>query len=116
MNLDLILSNYDNEYSNFRWDNYPFALYDIVTLNISNLHIRGNYLSMPDSEKNDIIEAGGLKYHTPFDEVKPWFRYDGILQELEIAKEVGIHYANKGVKPKFNKENPFAPAKLLWNK
>lgn len=116
MNLELILSNYDNEFINFRLDSYPFAMHDIVTLNILNLHIRGNYLSMPDSEKNDIIEAGGLNYHTPFDEVKPWFRYDGILQELELAKEVGIYYATDGLKPKFDKENPFAPAKLLWNK
>lgn len=116
MNLGLILSDYDNEFINFRLDSYPFALHDIVTFNILNLHIQGNYLSMPDSEKNDIIEAGGLNYHTPFDEVKPWFRYDGILQELELAKEAGIYYATDGLKPKFNKENPFAPAKLLWEK
>jgi hypothetical protein len=116
IDLDLILSDHDSEFINFRLDSYPFALHDIVTINILNLHIKGNYLSMSDSEKKDIIEAGGLNYHTPFDEVKPWFRYDGILQELELAKEVGIHDANDGRRPTFNKDNPFEPARKLWIK
>jgi len=116
MDLGLILSDYDNEFHNFRSDNYPFALYDIVTLNIGNTHIRGNYLSIPESKKKDIIEAGGLNWHTPFDEIKPWFRYEGIFQELDILKEVGTYYANDGEKPTFHKNNPFEPAKLLWSK
>jgi len=114
MGLHLVLSDYDSEFTNFRLDSYPFALYDIVTLNITNYQIKGNYQSIPKSELNDIIKAGGLNYHTPFDEIKPWFRYDGILQELELARNIVIHYANDGIKPKFIKENPFEPAKKLW--
>jgi hypothetical protein len=116
MNLDLILSDFDNEFLNFRRDSWAFALYDVVTFNIANIPIKGSFPSITTNELENIIKAGGQNYHTPFDEIKPWFRYEGILQELELAKEVGIYYANEGVKPKFNKENPFAPAKLLWNK
>ena len=116
MNLDLILSDFDNEFINFRLDSWAFALYDVVTFNIVNISIKGSYPSITTNELEDIIKAGGLNYHTPFDEIKPWFRYDGIIQEIEFAKEVGIHYANDGVKPKFIKGNPFEPAKALWIK
>jgi Zn-dependent M28 family amino/carboxypeptidase len=116
MNLDLILSDFDNEFINFRLDSWAFALYDVVTFNIVNISIKGSYPSITTNELEDIIKAGGLNYHTPFDAIKPWFRYDGIIQEIEIAKEVGIHYANDGVKPKFIKGNPFKPAKALWIK
>jgi hypothetical protein len=116
IDLGLILSDFDGEFINFRLDSYPFALHDIVTLTINTYQIKGVYPAMSKNEINEIINAGGLNYHTPFDEIKPWFRYDGILQEIEIAKEVGIHYATDGVKPKFNKGNPFEPAKALWIK
>lgn len=116
IDLGLILSDFDGEFINFRLDSYPFALHDIVTLNIMDNQIKVDYPSMSKNEINEIINVGGLNYHTPFDEIKPWFMYDGILQEIEIAKEVGIHYANDGVKPKFDEGNPFAPAKALWIK
>lgn len=116
IDLGLILSDFDGEFINFRLDSYPFALHDIVTLNIMDNQIKGDYPSMSKNEINEIINVGGLNYHTLFDEIKPWFMYDGILQEIEIAKEVGIHYANDGVKPKFDEGNPFEPAKALWIK
>jgi hypothetical protein len=40
--------------------------------------------------------------------------YDGILQELELAREIGIYYANDGIKPKFINNNPYKPVKKLW--
>jgi Zn-dependent M28 family amino/carboxypeptidase len=116
MNLDLILSDFDNEFINFRLDSWAFALYDVVTFNIVNIPIKGSYPSITTNELENIIKEGGLNYHTPFDEIKPWFKYDGILQELELARNIGEHYANDGIKPKFNKGNPFEPAKKLWIK
>ena len=115
MKVGLILSEFDAEFLNFRLDSYPFALHDIVTLNLLNLRIKGNYSSVPQSVVSEIKQAGGLNYHTPSDEIKPWFRYDGILQEMQIAKEIVNYYSNDGVKPKFNKQNPFSPAKSLWS-
>jgi Zn-dependent M28 family amino/carboxypeptidase len=114
MGLGVILSDFDSEFMNFRLDSYPFALYEIVTLNILNYQIKANYTSITKNEIDEIIKSGGLNYHTPFDEIKPWFRYDGILQELELARNIGEHYANDGIKPKFNKGNPFEPVKKLW--
>ena len=113
---NLILSDYDNRFGNFRKDSYSFCLHDVVTFNINNAQIKGNYLSLSDSDIEKIVESGGFNIHTPLDEIKPWFRYDGILQELELAWDIGIHYATDGPKPKLNEHNPFAPAKLLWNK
>lgn len=115
MKVGLILSDFDAQFLNFRLESYPFALHDIVTLNLANLKIRSDN-SVSQSVISEIKQAGGLNYHTPFDEIKPWFRYDGILQEMQIAKEIITYYANDGVKPKFNKQNPFAPAKSLWSK
>ena len=114
MNLDLVLSDFDNDFINFRLDSWAFALYDVVTFNIVNIPIKGSYPSITTNELENIIKAGGLNYHTPFDEIKQWFRYDGILQELELARNIGEYYANNGIKPQFNKGNPFEPAKKLW--
>ena len=111
MGLGLELMENDQEFMNYRLDSYPFSRNDVVTLNI---HLKGNYLSMSESEASEIKKANAV-YHTPEDEIKSWFRYDGILQELEIVREVGINYANEGVKPTFNKDNPFEPTKKMWN-
>jgi hypothetical protein len=115
-NLGLAVSKSDNEYLNFRVESYPFALHDVLVMNLVFEQIPKNYPSLSDDQLNAIINKGGLNYHTPFDEVKPWFRYDGILQELELAKQIGIYYANDGVKPQFNADNPYLPAKKMWVK
>lgn len=115
MKVGLILSDFDAEFLNFRLDSYLFALHNIVTLNLLNLKLKGHYSSVPQSVVNEIKQEGGLNLHTPSDEIKPWFRYDGILQEMQIAKEIVTYYSNDGVKPKFNKQNPFTPAKSLWS-
>jgi hypothetical protein len=110
----LSLSHFDKEYMNFRVESYPFAIHDILIMDLAFEQIGKNYKSLKDSELQKIINSGGLNYHKPTDEIQPWFRYDGILQQLEIAKEIGLYYANEGVMPAFGKENPFIPAKKMW--
>ncbi len=115
-NLELELSKSDSEYLNFRVESYPFALHDVLVMNLVFEQIPEKYPSLSKGQLKAIMDDGGLNYHTPFDEVKPWFRYDGILQELELARQIGVYYANEGVKPKFNSDNPFIPAKKMWIK
>jgi len=113
-NLGMKLSKSDNEYLTFRFESYPFALHDVLVMNIAFEQIPKKYTSLSDDQLNTIIKEGGLNNHTPFDEVKPWFSYGGILQELELAKQIGLYFANDGVKPKFNTDNPYLPAKKMW--
>lgn len=113
-NLGLKLSKLDNEYIYFRIENFPFALYDVLVMIPEFEQNPKKYIQLSDEQQKLIINQGGLNYHTPFDEIKPWFRYDGILQELELAKNIGIFYSNKGKKPIFRDNNPYEPAKTMW--
>ncbi len=115
MNIGLKTPGIDKMYINFRTENYPFALHDILILNISSGEIGNHHYSVSDDQLEMIKNMGGLNYHNPFDEIKPWFRYDGILQQLELAMNVGVYYANKGKKPLFKDSNPYLPAKRIWN-
>jgi hypothetical protein len=115
-NVKLLLSDFDREYINFRVESYPFALHDILVMNLVFEQIGKKYPFLSDSELREIINSGGLNYHRPNDEIKSWFRYDGILQQLDIAKDIGLYFANDGEKPAFMKENPFIPAKNMWLK
>jgi hypothetical protein len=115
-NLGLKLSKTDNEYLTFRVESYPFALHDVLVMDLIFEQIPKKYISLSDDQLKAIINEGGLNYHTPFDEIKPWFSYDGILQELELAKQIGIYYANDGIKPRFNSDNPYLPARKMWIK
>ncbi len=113
-NVRIKSSVFDREYHNFRVESYPFALHDILIMNLAFEQIEQHHPSLKGFQLKEIIKMGGINYHTPNDEMQPWFRYDGIQQELEIAKEIGLYFANDGEKPVFDKENPFAPAKQLW--
>lgn len=114
MKISLKLSDFDSQYLNFRVESFPFATKDILTMNLVNEKIEGQYPSVSAGKLKEIKESGGLNYHNPADEIKAWFRYDGILQELELAREIGIYYANDGIKPKFINNNPYKPVKKLW--
>jgi len=113
-NLELKLSKLDNEYIYFRIENYPFALYDVLVMIPEFEQDPKKYIQLSDEQQKKIIDQGGLNYHTPFDEIKPWFRYDGILQELELARNIGLFYSNEGKKPMFMDNNPYKPAKTMW--
>jgi len=115
MNIGLKTSGIDKMYFNFRLESYPFALHDILMLNLVFEEIGKHHYSVSDTQLEKINNMGGLNYHTPFDEVKPWFRYDGIIQELELARNIGLFYANEGKKPVFRHDNPYLPAKTMWN-
>lgn len=99
---------------NFRVESFPFAIKDILTMNLVNEKIEELNQSVSADELKNIKDAGGLNYHKPADEIKPWFRYDGIIQELELAREIGTYYASDGIKPKFINDNPYAPVKKMW--
>ncbi|MCE5206234.1 MAG: M28 family peptidase [Porphyromonadaceae bacterium] len=114
MNIGLNASGIDKMYLNFRLESYPFALHDILMLNLVFKDIGNHHDAVSDNQLEMIKSMGGLNYHTPFDEIKPWFRYDGILQELELAKNIGLFYSNKGKKPIFRDNNPYEPAKTMW--
>jgi hypothetical protein len=116
MHITLKPSGIDREYSNFRVETYPFALLDVLVLNLEVEQIGNHHYSLNDSQVEEIKRMGGLNYHNPFDEIKPWFRYEGILQELELARNIGLYYANEGKKPVFRDDNPYLPARKMWNK
>lgn len=103
----------DRQLINFRTESFLFAMFDIL---MPRIQLSGNLLSISKKEYQEIMKSGGLGYHMPIDSIRPWFRYEGVMQELEILRTLGLHYANDGIKPNFNAKNPYAPAKLLWCK
>ncbi|MFC1661563.1 hypothetical protein ACFL3S_08955 [Gemmatimonadota bacterium] len=59
------------------------------------------------------MERVGDWYHEPTDEIYPFWRYEGLMQDLEILHQIGRYFANDGERPSLNPETPFnAPQRV----
>lgn len=92
----------------FRTDISPFLAKGIVDLQLS---LEGDFLSIKPNEVERLKEEMGNFYHQPNDEIYPFFRYDGILQVLDLIYEIGNYYANSTDIPVFIEENPLSASK-----
>jgi hypothetical protein len=88
-------------------DNFPFCARGVIGLSVG---LSGNNLSMTQEEQQEARARVGRWYHQPNDEIYPHFRYDGLIQELEVLYYVGKYYASGGTAPSLNEDNPFGPA------
>jgi len=94
----------------FRYDHLPFNSRDVVALTVG---LGGKYLATSENQVAEIRKKIRSSYHQPNDEVYSCFRYDGVMQELEVLYHVGRYYAEHDERPNLKPDNPSNPAKRM---
>ena len=105
MGLKLQVDGPDRAGSTFLFDNHPFIAHGVVALR---LRLAGDYETRTLDEVEELEKKIGPTYHQPNDEIYPFFRYDGAIQELEILTRVARFYADGAQRPSMIPEHPFA--------
>jgi len=112
LGLNLIKHTKDIGGGAFRSDHFPFASRGVPALSV---RLAGKNISISTSEEKKIKKSIGNTYHRPNDEVHPLWRYDGVIQELQLLYLLGRHWADGAAKPKLKMEgnNPYM-ATMRW--
>jgi len=113
LGLKLHVSGVDRGGGVFRMDSFPLCARGVVALSIG---LRGKFLTLSKEKVNEYRRKIGRWYHQPNDEIYPFWRYDGILQELEVLHHIGRHYAFGASPPKPGPENPYGPPIRIRNR
>ncbi len=92
----------------FRSDHFPFAKGGVPSLNVES----GNkYVGQdPEAAKKRFNEYNDKHYHQPSDNFDENWRFDGVVQNLEVSLAIGLKVSNQDKMPKFNKDDEFAKA------
>lgn len=106
LGLELHYSQRRSSYIAYRGDHLNFWPKGVVTLSFSQ---GGKLLDLTDEEVEEFMEEVGDVYHMPSDEIYPFFRYEGIIQSMEVLFHFGQYYANDRERPSMNPENPYIP-------
>jgi len=107
LDLELGVGKVDRGGGAFRVDSFPFNARGVVGLSF---WLRGRYLSLPDKEAEALRKKAGRWYHQPSDEIRPDWRYDGILQEMTALYHLGRHFTDGGRRPRLGAGHPYGPA------
>ncbi|MGC2235248.1 MAG: M28 family peptidase [Pyrinomonadaceae bacterium] len=92
----------------FRSDHFPFAKSGVPALSV---HTGDDFIGKPkDWSKKFFDEYNAKNYHQPSDEFDENWRYDGMIQSLEISMAIGMRVSNLPKLPAFNAEDEFARA------
>ena len=92
----------------FRSDHFPFAKGGVPALSIRNGE---DYVGKPkDWSKKFFEEYNSKNYHQPSDEYDPNWRFDGMVQSLDISLAIGLRVSNMPKLPAFNPNDEFARA------
>lgn len=107
MGLELHVGGVDRGGGAFRVDNFPFCARGVVGLSVG---LGGQNLTLSAEEEKALRQRVGRWYHQPNDEIYPFFRYDGVLQEMRILTFIGRHYAAGAPSPRLVPGHPFTAA------
>ncbi len=92
----------------FRSDHFPFAKSGVPSLNVES---GTNYVGQDrDAAKKRFDEYNDKHYHQPSDNFDENWRFDGVVQNLEVSLAIGLLVSNNKDLPKFNKDDEFAKA------
>lgn len=92
----------------FRSDHFPFAKAGVPAISIRN---GTNYVGKPkDFAEKTFDEFNRLHYHQPSDEFREDWRFDGVVQTIEISTAIGLTVADAPKMPRFNQNDEFAKA------
>ncbi|KKK46614.1 hypothetical protein LCGC14_3163500 [marine sediment metagenome] len=88
----------------FRTDAFPLYSRGVI---VPSVHLDGEYLTLTKDDIEKTKQQIGDFYHLPNDEVYSTFRYDGVIQQMEIIYHIGRFYAEGDEKPKLLPKNPY---------
>jgi Zn-dependent M28 family amino/carboxypeptidase len=92
----------------FRSDHFPFAKVGVPSLSIRS---GDEYVGKPkDWSKKFFEEYNQKNYHQPSDEYDETWRYDGMVQSLEVSMAIGLRVSNLPKLPAFKPDDEFARA------
>jgi hypothetical protein len=92
----------------FRSDHFPFAKVGVPSLSIRS---GDDFVGKPkDWSKKFFEEYNQKNYHQPSDEFDETWRYDGMIQSLDISLAIGLRVSNMPRLPAFNATDEFARA------
>ena len=92
----------------FRSDHFPFAKVGIPSLNVES---GTNYVGQDKAAAQKRFEEyNTLHYHQPSDNFDETWRYDGLVQNLEISLAIGLRVSNADKLPAYKSTDEFAKA------
>lgn len=90
----------------FRSDHFPFAKVGIPSLNVES---GTNYVGQDKAAAQKRFEEyNTLHYHQPSDNFDETWRYDGLVQNLEVSLAIGLKVSNTDKLPAFKPTDEFA--------
>ncbi len=92
----------------FRSDHFPFAKVGVPSLNVES---GTDYVGQDkEAARKRFEEYNTLHYHQPSDNFDESWRYDGLVQNLEISMAIGMKVSNAPKLPAFKSSDEFAAA------
>lgn len=107
-NMNFLPDNRPEQGYFFRSDHFPFAKGGVPALSIRN---GDEYVGKPkDFGQKYFEEYNRVNYHQPSDEFNPDWRFDGMIQSLDITFAIALEISNLKKLPRYNKDDEFARA------
>lgn len=92
----------------FRSDHFPFARIGVPSISVRS---GVDYIGKPkDYAQKTFDEFNKNNYHQPSDEFRSDWRFDGVVQMVEVSFAIGLKVANAPTMPRFNAGDEFAGA------
>ena len=90
----------------YRSDHFPFAKIGVPSISLKE---GDDYIGRPQGWGAEQFKAyNTAHYHQPSDEYSDSWDFRGMIQEAEIAMDIGLRVANAEVMPRFNPTDEFA--------
>lgn len=107
-NMTYLADNHPEQGYFFRSDHFPFAKVGIPALSIRN----GDEYVGKTKEFSDALfaEFNTKHYHQPSDEFRDEWRFDGMVQSLDITLAIGMQISNSNEIPRYKDTDEFAAA------
>ncbi|MCY7376101.1 MAG: M28 family peptidase [Pyrinomonadaceae bacterium] len=92
----------------YRSDHFPFAKVGVPSLSIRS---GTNYVGQDkNAAQKRFEEFNALHYHQPSDNFNENWRYDGLVQNLEVSLAIGLKVSNAAKMPAYKQSDEFAKA------
>ena len=104
-NMTFLADNHPEQGYFFRSDHFPFAKVGVPALSIRN----GDEYVGKTKEFSDALfaEFNQKHYHQPSDEFRDDWRFDGMVQTLDITMAIGMEISNSPQMPRYNDTDEF---------
>jgi len=99
---------YPEQGSFFRSDHFPFAKTGVPALSIRN---GDEYVGKTKEFSDNLFKEFNQKhYHQPSDEFRDEWRFDGMVQSLDVSLAIGMKVSNAAKMPAYKETDEFAKA------